>query len=142
MITLIKGGRIVNEGRVTKADIVIEDGNIIEIANSQQPSQRHILKERTANSQVIDASGCYILPGIIDDHVHFREPGLTEKADIDNESSAAAAGGVTSYFDMPNCNPQTTTLEALKEKQTLAREKSHVNYAFFYGATNDPAPQS
>ncbi len=137
MITLIKGGRIVNEGRVTKADIVIEDGNIIEIANSQQPSQRHTLKERTANSQVIDASGCYILPGIIDDHVHFREPGLTEKADIDNESSAAAAGGVTSYFDMPNCNPQTTTLEALKEKQTLAREKSHVNYAFFYGATND-----
>ena len=128
MITLIKGGRIVNEGHVTKADIVIEDGNIIEVRGQ---------KEEVRCDEVIDATGCYILPGIIDDHVHFREPGLTEKADIDTESRAAAAGGVTSYFDMPNCNPQTTTLDALAQKQALAREKSHVNYAFFYGATND-----
>ena len=128
MKILIKGGHIVNEGRVTDGNIVIEDGNIIEISK-QQPE--------ASFDETIDASGCYVLPGVIDDHVHFREPGLTEKADIDTESRAAAAGGVTSYFDMPNCNPQTTTLEALKEKQALAREKSHVNYAFFYGATND-----
>ena len=77
------------------------------------------------------------MPGIIDDHVHFREPGLTEKADIDTESRAAAAGGVTTYFDMPNTVPQTTTLEALEEKFALAAQKSHVNYSFFFGATND-----
>jgi dihydroorotase len=78
-----------------------------------------------------------VLPGLIDDHVHFREPGLTEKADIESESRAAAAGGVTSYFDMPNCKPQTTTLEALNDKFERARRSSHVNYSFFYGATND-----
>ena len=128
MKTLIRGGYIVNEGRVFDGNIVIEDGDIIEITN-QQPE--------ASFDETIDASGCYVLPGIIDDHVHFREPGLTAKADIDSESRAAAAGGVTSYFDMPNCNPQTTTFEALKEKQELAQEKSHVNYAFFYGATND-----
>jgi dihydroorotase len=80
-----------------------------------------------------------VLPGIIDDHVHFREPGLTEKADIDSESRAAAAGGVTTYFDMPNTVPQTTTLEALEEKFLMAARKSHVNYSFFFGATNDNA---
>jgi dihydroorotase len=91
----------------------------------------------TSYDEVIDASGCFVLPGIIDDHVHFREPGLTAKADIDTESRAAAAGGVTTYFDMPNTVPQTTTLEALEEKYALGAEKSHVNYAFFFGATND-----
>ena len=130
MKTLIKGGHIVNEGRVLDGFIVIEDGNITEISK-QQPE--------ASFDETIDASGCYVLPGVIDDHVHFREPGLTEKADIESESRAAAAGGVTSYFDMPNCNPQTTTLEALEEKQALAAKKSHVNYAFFYGATNDNA---
>ena len=89
--------------------------------------------------EVIDASGCFVLPGIIDDHVHFREPGLTAKADIESESRAAAAGGVTTYFDMPNTVPQTTTLEALEEKFALAAQKSHVNYSFFFGATNDNA---
>lgn len=128
MKIFIKGGHIVNEGCVTEGNIVIEDGNIIEISKHQPEA---------SFDETIDASGCYILPGIIDDHVHFREPGLTEKADIDTESRAAAAGGVTSYFDMPNCNPQTTSLKALEEKQAVAREKSHVNYAFFYGATND-----
>ncbi len=86
---------------------------------------------------IVDASGCFVLPGVIDDHVHFREPGLTAKADIESESRAAAAGGVTTYFDMPNTIPQTTTLEALDEKYALAAQKSHVNYAFFFGATND-----
>ncbi|MBO6288273.1 MAG: dihydroorotase, partial [Prevotella sp.] len=89
--------------------------------------------------QTVDATGCFVLPGIIDTHVHFREPGLTAKADIESESRAAAYGGVTSFFDMPNTVPQTTTLEALDEKFTLARQKSHINYSFFFGATNDNA---
>ena len=132
MSILIKGGHIVNEGRVFDGCIVVDDGQITEIAsNSQLPTSQSSFDE------VIDASGCYVLPGIIDDHVHFREPGLTEKADIDHESLAAAAGGVTSYFDMPNCVPQTTTPEALDEKFRIAATRSHVNYSFFYGATND-----
>ena len=130
MKILIKGGYIVNEGRVFNGNIVIEDGNIIEVTK-QQPE--------ASFDETIDASGCYVLPGVIDDHVHFREPGLTAKADIESESRAAAAGGVTSYFDMPNCVPQTTTVEALEEKYALAAKKSHVNYAFFYGVTNDNA---
>ena len=132
MRLLIKGGHIVNEGRTQDGFIVIEDGQISEISHLSPLTSHHY-------DEVIDATGCYVLPCVIDDHVHFREPGLTDKADIDTESQAAAAGGVTSYFDMPNCNPQTTTLEALEEKFTLAREKSHVNYSFFYGATNDNA---
>jgi predicted ABC-class ATPase len=87
--------------------------------------------------EVIDASGCYLLPGAIDEHVHFRDPGLTHKADITTESHAAAAGGVTSIMDMPNTNPQTTTLEALEEKFTLLGEKSAVNYSCYFGATNN-----
>jgi dihydroorotase len=130
MRTFVKGGRIVNEGRKFDSNIVIEDGNIIEITDNQPEA---------LFDEVINASGCYVLPGVIDDHVHFREPGLTDKADIESESRAAAAGGVTSYFDMPNCVPQTTTLEALDEKFRLAAQKSHVNYSFFYGATNDNA---
>ena len=128
MNILVKGGRIVNEGRIFDGNVVIEDGNIIDITK-QQPESSY--------DEIIDASGCYVLPGVIDDHVHFREPGLTEKADIESESRAAAAGGVTSYFDMPNCKPQTTTLEALNDKFERARRSSHVNYSFFYGATND-----
>ena len=128
MSILVKGGRIVNEGRIFDGSVVIEDGNIIDITKQQPES---------SFDEIIDASGCYVLPGLIDDHVHFREPGLTEKADIESESRAAAAGGVTSYFDMPNCKPQTTTLEALNDKFERARRSSHVNYSFFYGATND-----
>ena len=127
MRLLIKGGHIVNEGRTQNGYIVIEDGVITEITK-QQPV--------ASFDETIDATGCYVLPGVIDDHVHFREPGLTQKADIDSESRAAAAGGVTTYFDMPNCVPQTTTLEALEEKFQLAAQKSHVNYSFFFGATN------
>ena len=128
MRILVKGGRIVNEGRSFDGNVVIEDGNIIDITKQQPES---------SFDEIIDASGCYVLPGVIDDHVHFREPGLTEKADIESESRAAAAGGVTSYFDMPNCKPQTTTLEALNDKFERARRSSHVNYSFFFGATND-----
>lgn len=132
MSILIKGGHIVNEGRTFDGDIVIEDGNIVDIITHQS-------SQLNPHTTTIDATGCYVLPGIIDDHVHFREPGLTDKADIESESRAAAAGGVTSYFDMPNCMPQTTTPEALDEKFRLAAGKSHVNYSFFYGATNDNA---
>ena len=130
MKTLIQGGTLVNEGHSFEGSIIVEDGRISQIL------QGHISPEASFD-EVIDASGCFVLPGIIDDHVHFREPGLTEKADIDTESRAAAAGGVTTYFDMPNTVPQTTTLEALEEKYALAAEKSHVNYSFFFGATND-----
>ena len=130
MRTLLYGGTLVNEGSTRKASIIIEDGTIAAIL----PASQH---PEASFDETVDASGCFVLPGIIDDHVHFREPGLTEKADIDTESRAAAAGGVTSYFDMPNCVPQTTTLDALEEKCRLGAAKSHVNYAFFYGATND-----
>lgn len=132
MRTVIKGGTIVNEGRAWQGNVVIEDDVITAIAPVSDP---HLLDDQ----KEIDATGCYVLPGIIDTHVHFREPGLTEKADIESESRAAAAGGVTSFFDMPNTVPQTTTLEALQEKQQRAAKSSHVNYAFFFGATNDNA---
>ena len=133
MRTIIEGGTIVNEGRTFDGTIIIDDGTITDIVpiNTIVPI--------VPIENIINAHGCYILPGIIDDHVHFREPGLTEKADIDTESRAAAAGGVTTFFDMPNTKPQTTTPEALEEKFALARQKSHVNYSFFYGATNDNA---
>ena len=130
MKTLIKGGTLVNEGRLFDGSIVVEDSRIAKIIEGNHTPD-------ASYDEVIDASGCFVLPGIIDDHVHFREPGLTAKADIDTESQAAAAGGVTTYFDMPNTVPQTTTLEALEEKYALGAEKSHVNYAFFFGATND-----
>lgn len=128
METIITGGIVVNEGQAVEADVVVADGRIVEVTHHHP---------KTSNAQRIDASGCYVLPGVIDDHVHFREPGLTDKADIESESRAAAAGGVTSYFDMPNTNPQTTTLEALDDKFERARRESHVNYSFFFGATND-----
>lgn len=129
MRTLIKNGTIVNEGRSFLGDLVVDGEQIEEIYECKAP--------RGIYDQVIDASGCFVLPGVIDDHVHFREPGLTRKADIESESRAAAFGGVTSYFEMPNTNPQTTTLEALEDKFALGAQKSHVNYSFFFGATND-----
>ena len=138
MRTLIEGGHIVNEGRVFDGVVVVEDGNIVEVIDHSNSSAGKVSSQTSGSTcSVIDATGCYVLPGIIDDHVHFREPGLTEKADIDSESCAAAAGGVTSFFDMPNCKPQTTTLEALNDKFERAGKHSHVNYSFFYGATND-----
>ena len=129
MKILIKGGTIVNEGVSFKGDLLVDGEQISEIFQGQAP--------RGTYDQVVDASGCFVLPGVIDDHVHFREPGLTRKADIESESRAAAYGGVTSYFEMPNTVPQTTTLEALADKWELGAKKSHVNYSFFFGATND-----
>ena len=130
MKTLIKGAQVVNEGRIEKASVVIEDGIIADIIADG-------IDVEGVYDETVDATDCWLLPGVIDDHVHFREPGLTEKADIESESRAAAYGGVTSYFDMPNTKPQTTTLQTLDEKFLLGREKSHVNYSFFIGATND-----
>ena len=131
MRTIIQGATIVNEGKTFDGVIIVEHDKIKEIVTG------NVNPEAFVDDFIFDASGCFVLPGVIDDHVHFREPGLTEKADIESESRAAAAGGVTTYFDMPNTVPQTTTLEALDEKFRLAAEKSHVNYSFFFGATND-----
>ena len=111
MKILIKGGTIINEGRSFKGDLIVDGEFISEICEGEAP--------RGTYDEVVEASGCFVLPGVIDDHVHFREPGLTRKADIESESRAAAYGGVTSYFEMPNTNPQTTTLEALHDKWQL-----------------------
>ncbi len=122
--TLIQNAIIVNEGRKVLGSVVIENEKIAEILVGEEKQLPLVTGE------VIDASGCYLLPGAIDEHVHFRDPGLTHKADITTESHAAAAGGVTSIMDMPNTNPQTTTLEALEEEKfTLLGEKSAVNYS-------------
>ena len=130
--TWIKNARIVNEGKTFYGSVVIADDTIAEIWEGQdQPSE--------PCEETVDAAGCYLIPGVIDDHVHFRDPGLTHKADIHSESMAAAAGGVTSYMDMPNTNPQTTTLEALENKFKEAATKSIVNYSFYFGATNKNA---
>jgi len=130
MKTLIHGGTIVNEKEKKKADIVIENDRIYEIIKASHANKTHY-------DTVINATDCFVIPGIIDSHVHFREPGLTQKADIESESRAAAWGGVTSYFDMPNTVPQTISQAQLDEKISLARRKSHVNYAFFFGVSND-----
>ncbi len=132
MKIIIQGGTIVNEGRSLRRDILIEDNSIAALFD---PSET----PRGIYDKIIDASGCFVFPGIIDTHVHFREPGLTRKADIESESRAAAFGGITSYMEMPNTSPQTTTPEAWQEKMMLAAHKSHVNYSFFYGATNNNA---
>ena len=130
MKRLIQHGTLVNENHIFDGSVIVEDSKITKIVEGNTVPNASF-------DEVIDASGCFVLPGVIDDHVHFREPGLTAKADIDSESRAAATGGVTTYFDMPNTVPQTTTLEALEEKFALAAQKSHVNYSFFFGATND-----
>lgn len=126
MKTIITDGTIVNEGKVFKGNIIIVDDRIEAIGKVGGEADR-----------VIDAAGCIVMPGVIDTHVHFREPGLTHKACIETESKAAAYGGVTSFFDMPNTIPQTTNLEALSEKISIAEKDSHINYTFFFGATNN-----
>lgn len=126
---IIQNGTIVNEGSMETRNLFIHDGRLVDDEN------------KLRKPQTFDATGCYILPGIIDTHVHFRDPGFPEKADFATESRAALAGGVTSVIDMPNTNPQTTTLELLEEKEAIAAQKSAVNYAFMLGATNDNIDQ-
>ena len=129
----IKNATLVNEGQTFVASVFVSDGKIAKIVREGQASEF----AEGPSCEVIDATGKYLIPGIIDEHVHFREPGLTHKADIYTESRAAVAGGVTSFMDMPNTNPQTTTQELLRQKFDLAAEKSLANYSFYLGATND-----
>lgn len=126
---LIKDVHIVNEGNIVHGDILIHQGIIKEIGEN--------ISAKSPDVNVFDAEGKYLLPGIIDDQVHFREPGLTHKATIHSESKAAVAGGITSFIEMPNTNPQTTTIEKLEEKFAVASETSHANYSFMFGGTND-----
>lgn len=131
--TLIDHVRIVNDGTTREGSVVIEGERIAEVlAPGETPAQ--------PCDTTIDGNGACLLPGVIDDHVHFRDPGLTQKADMESESRAAAAGGVTSFMDMPNTVPQTTTLEALEAKFADAARRSRVNYSFYFGATNTNAP--
>ena len=127
---LIKNARIVNEGTILRKDLLIKDELISAIGASEE-------WDVPAGTSVIDARGLLLLPGLIDDQVHFREPGLTHKGNIFSESGAAAAGGITSFMDMPNTVPQTVTNEALEEKYRLGDENSIINYSFNIGATND-----
>jgi len=126
---LIKNATIVNEGKSFISDVLIEEGKISKIGEMISP--------KSAETKVIDADGLHLLPGVIDDQVHFRDPGLTHKGDTFTESRAAVAGGTTSYIEMPNTNPQTTTQEALEKKFVNASQKSLVNYSFMMGGTND-----
>lgn len=126
---LIKNANIVNEGKITKGDVLIEKDYIAEIDDS--------ISVKSSNTIVIEADGCYLLPGLIDDQVHFREPGLTHKATIETESKAAVAGGITSFIEMPNTIPQATTIAKLEEKFNLAKKTSWANYSFMFGGTND-----
>ena len=130
MKTLIKNAIIVNEGEQYAGSVLIENEQIAAII-------RGTSNEPIDADHIIDATGSYLLPGIIDDHVHFRDPGLTHKADMASESRAAARGGITSVMDMPNCNPQTTTIETLEAKFTDAAQKCIVNHSFYLGATAD-----
>lgn len=165
----IKNAIIVNEGKRFIGSVLIEDERIAaikegEVENESElaaflPADKQAAGEaageteqqaagkceqqaagESAECEIIDAKGCYLLPGAIDEHVHFRDPGLTHKADIFTESRAAAAGGVTSIMDMPNTKPQTTTIEAFNEKLALMGERSSVNYSCYFGATNDNFP--
>lgn len=126
---LIKNANIVNEGKIFKADLTIEGEYIKSINSSGTVDEKNFI--------VIDADGKYLIPGVIDDQVHFREPGLTHKGDIEEGAKAAVAGGITSFMDMPNVKPQTTTLQLLEDKFKIASEKSLANFSFYLGATNE-----
>ena len=123
---ILKNGTLVNEGSIYESDIAIKGDRIEKISSSVDAEAK----------KIIDLDGKYILPGLIDDQVHFREPGLTHKGNIQSESRAGLAGGVTSYFEMPNVNPTTTNRKNLQAKFDLAATKSHANYSFYMGASN------
>jgi dihydroorotase len=130
--TLIKNAKIVGEHQIVEADVRIHGDRIEKIASTISAQE---------NEKVIDANGHFLLPGMIDDQVHFREPGLTHKGTIASESRAAVAGGITSFMEMPNVNPATTTIEALEAKYEIAKQSSAGNYAFYLGATEDNLEQ-
>lgn len=126
---LIKNATIVNEGKSFQGDLLIEGDRISDISES--------ISVKSADTKVIDADGMYLIPGMIDDQVHFREPGLTHKATIATESKAAASGGITSFIEMPNTVPQATTIKLLEDKFDIAEKTSWVNYSFMFGGTNN-----
>ena len=126
--TVIRNAQLVNEGQTTESDVLLKGGRIEKIAAGLQAP---------AGAEVVDANGRHLLPGMIDDQVHFREPGLTHKGDFYSESRAAIAGGVTSYMEMPNSKPPTTNREQLEWKYARAAETSAANFGFYFGATND-----
>lgn len=126
---LIKNAKIVNEGSVFEGDVLIEDDFIVEIAES--------ISAKSTSTKIIDAEGNYLIPGMIDDQVHFREPGLTHKGDIASESRAAVAGGITSFIEQPNTIPNAVTQDILEEKYQIAAKTSYANYSFMLGGTND-----
>jgi dihydroorotase len=132
--TLIKCATIVNEGEIKVADVLLHGERIEKIASS--------ISTPTGNVKIVDAEGLHLLPGMIDDQVHFREPGLTHKGNIYSESKAAVAGGITSFMDMPNTNPNTTTLKLLEEKYQLAAKSSFANYSFFMGINKNNLEQA
>src|SRR5690554_1649690 len=129
---LIHSARIINEGESFIGSVLIDGDKISRVYRGDVPES--LFNEC---SEVVYASGMYLIPGVIDDQVHFREPGLTHKGDISSESRAAVAGGVTSYMEMPNTNPQTVTMDELEKKFEIAAEKSVANFSFYLGATND-----
>ena len=126
---LIKNARVVNEGQVFNADVYLRNGLIEKIGTASGLNL-------TGNYKLIDAEGLYLFPGVIDDQVHFREPGLEYKANIYSESKAAVAGGTTSFMEMPNTNPPALTQELLEKKYQLAAQKSLANYSFYMGSSN------
>jgi dihydroorotase len=132
MKTLIKNATIVNEGLKFNGSVLIDNEKIKKIFPHIVPANFDL-----SNTEIVDASGLYLIPGVIDDQVHFREPGLTHKGDISSESRAAIAGGVTTYMEMPNTNPQAVTQQLLEEKYKRAAEVSSANFSFYMGATND-----
>ena len=126
---LIKNAKIVNEGVIFEGDVLIENDLIVEIADS--------ISAKSSQCKIIDAEGNYLIPGAIDDQVHFREPGLTHKGDIESESKAAIAGGITSFIEQPNTIPNAITQEILEQKYELAAQNSYANYSFMMGGTNE-----
>lgn len=126
---LIKNAKIVNEGTIFDGDVLIENDLIVEISDSISP--------KFSNCKIIDAEGNFLIPGVIDDQVHFREPGLTHKGDIESESKAAVAGGITSFIEQPNTVPNAVTQELLEQKYQIAAKTSYANYSFMMGGTND-----
>jgi dihydroorotase len=127
--TLIKNARIVTDGKTLEGDVYIEGDTIIEVASS--------ISAKNADTHIIDAEGKFLLPGLIDDQVHFREPGLTHKATIASESAAAIAGGITTFMEMPNTTPQTITISEWEKKMEIASKESFANYSFMFGGSND-----
>ena len=127
MKRLLKNAQIVNEGAIQKADLLIDGDRIAKIASSISD----------ADAEIIDLEGKFLMPGVVDDQVHFREPGLTHKGRIYTEARAAVAGGITSFMEMPNTNPQALTQELLEDKYKIGAKDSLANYSFFMGASNE-----